>query len=882
MPIPFFSSPKEPSMQVRFLSKEMLSFFDQYPYPVLLVDNKNKIVMANPAVAALLSCTPEQMLGTGVEQWGLSFSQIKKMAKQQATEPHFYEVVTPTADTVLVSLTVTQLAQTKLFMITLDKQTQTPVGTSFLADCLDAYPKAVTLQDEYGKVILCNRCAEEMFSVSAKKIHGQYIYSFLPKELVASLQRVDATIGEKGSYETVRLSYLNDQKEEVFLEVTKTFVVPENRRGSVIATVYRDVSKEQRAMLNLEKDKETLNVILDNIPLGVYARDNQGNLLFYNKECAFVFDENSFSLANQPNGFQDSMQQEKFNERESHILEEGKRCEFPEEEYTDATGNKRILRLIKIPIKNAGLTPLVLSVVEDVTRVRQQEREMKRVNTILSAIVQHMPIGLYARTENGGLLLRNKQCELIFNMASVTLFDKTGALPHETPEQIQGYMNREKKLLETKQTLDIPEEEYVTGDGKRKLLHLVKVPVIEEGTRFVITLTEDITQRKKQEQEIIDSKNFLQAIINNLPVSLSVKDYEGNYILWNKKSEEIFGVPAEQVIGKKSYRPDLNADQEEFQREKEMRVFEERKEQNIPQELISSAAEGVKIMHTVHTPVYHEDGTPDCLLTVSEDITARTRMEKQIREANDKNNLLIDHAREAIVIVENKKVMYSNNAFLRLLGYNNMDEIKGRAMSEFVDPDFHMFLHEKYEEALSGHSTNLGKKLPLQFITKNGQKIETEFDAISDRYLGRRIVVCFCRDVTQDNRILRELREDRSTLKKVFEEGIYPAFRLKENGYISVMNRVCRELFGLSLEDKNFYCNVYVRPGLTLAVRRQLKKGERAEMDYELDFDKAAEKFPGRITKSGKLPLHLNFVPINKRDTKDGVEADYVVFVQPK
>lgn len=880
MPIPFFSSSKEPSMQVRFLSKEMLSFFEQYPYPVLLVDNKNKIVMANPAVASLLACKPEQMLGTALEQWGLSFGQVKKLAKQQTTEPHLYEVITPLADTVLVNMTVTQLAQTKLFMITLDKQTQTPVGTSFLEDCLNAYPMPVTLQDEYGKIILCNRSAEKMFSLSAKKLHGQYIYSFLPKELVSSLQQVDAAIGQTESYETVQLSYTNEQKEEIFLEVTKTFVSSENG-GTVIATVYRDVTKERRVIHNLEQEKDTLNVILDNIPLGVYARDKQGNLLFYNKECAFVFDEDS-SFANQPNGFQDSRQQKTFNEREMHIFEEGKRCELPEEEYTDSTGNKHILRLIKIPIKNAGSMPIVLSVVEDVTHVRQQEREMKRVNTILSAIVQHMPIGLYARTENGGLLLRNKQCEVIFNMASVTLFDKTGALPHETPEQIQSYMSREKQLLETKQTLDIPEEEYVTGDGIRKLLHLVKVPVIEEDTRFVITLTEDITQRKKQEQEIIDSKNFLQTIINNLPVSLSVKNYDGNYILWNKKSEEIFGVPAEQVIGKKSYRSDLNADQEEFQREKEMRVFAEKKEQNIPQELISSAAEGIKIMHTVHTPVYHEDGTPDCLLTVSEDITARTRMEKQIREANDKNNLLMDHAREAILIVENKKLMYSNNAFLKLLGYSNIEEVKGRALEEFVDPDFRLFLQEKYEEALTGSSAQSGKKISLKFIAKNGRKIEMEFDAVADRYLGRRIVVCFCRDVTQDNRILRELREDKDTLKKVFEEGLYPAFRLKENGYINVMNKACRQLFGFTAEDQTFYRNVYIRPALSLAVRRQLRKGERAEMDYELDFDKAAEKFPGRITKSGKLQMHLVFVPVNKRDTKDGVAADYVVFVQQK
>lgn len=881
MPIPFFSSPKEPSMQVRFLSKEMLSFFEQYPYPVLLLDNKGKIVMANPAVAALLSCEPEQMLGTGVEQWGLSFNLVKKIAKQQTTEPHLYEVVTPTADTVLVNMTVTPLAQTKLLMITLDKQTQTPVGTSFLENCLQAYPMAVSLQDEYGKVILFNRYAEKMFSVTSKEAHGKVIYSFLPKELVSSLQRVDATISQTESCETVLLSRTNKQGEEIFLEITKTFVPAENGAENVIATVYRDVTKDRQEIRGLTQTKDTLNAILDHIPLGIYARDEKNNLMFYNKASAFVFDEPAQTVEHS-HAFQELSQAKEIDEREQRILQEGKKCEFPEEEYTDAAGHKHILRLIKIPIKSTGITPLVLSVVEDVTHVRNQEREMRRVNSILSAIVHNMPIGLYARAENGELLLRNKQCESIFNVASVTLFDKTGTLPHETPEQIQSYMSREKQLLETRQTLDIPEEEYVTGEGKHKLLHLVKVPVVEEERRFVITLTEDITQRKKQEQEIIDSKNFLQAIINNLPVSLSVKDYDGNYILWNKKSEEIFGVPAEQVIGKKSYRSDLNADQMEFQREKELRVFESRKEQNIPQELISSAEEGVKIMHTVHTPVYHEDGTPDCLLTVSEDITAKTRMEKQIREANDKNNLLIDHAREAVLIVENKKVMYSNNAFLKLLGYSHMDEIKGRALDEFVDKDFRLFLHEKYEDALSENASHTNKKISLKLLTKNGHKIEVEFDAVAARYLGRRIVVCFCRDVTQDNRILRELREDKNTLKIVFEEGMVPAFRLKENGYISVMNKACRQLLGFTKEDKTFYCNVYIRPAFSLEIRRRLQKGESAEMDYVLDFDKAAEKFPSRINKTGKLPLHLLFVPINKRDTKTGVEADYVVYVLQK
>ena len=167
MPIPFFFRKSAKMAEVRFLTEEMRSFFDQYPYPILLVDKKDKVVLANPALCALMACTKEQMIGTGVEQWGLSFGDIKKLAKQCSTEPHLYEVVTPQADAILVNMTVTALAQTQLLMITLDKQTQTPVGTSFLENCLQAYPMAVILQDVQGKAILCNRYAEKMFSISS-------------------------------------------------------------------------------------------------------------------------------------------------------------------------------------------------------------------------------------------------------------------------------------------------------------------------------------------------------------------------------------------------------------------------------------------------------------------------------------------------------------------------------------------------------------------------------------------------------------------------------------------------------------------------------------------------------------------------------------------
>jgi PAS domain-containing protein len=131
-------------------------------------------------------------------------------------------------------------------------------------------------------------------------------------------------------------------------------------------------------------------------------------------------------------------------------------------------------------------------------------------------------------------------------------------------------------------------------------------------------------------------------------------------------------------------------------------VFESKHEQNIPQELISTANEGVKIMHTVKTPVFNEDGTPNCLVVVSEDITAKTRMEKQIREASDKNTLLVENAREGVLLAEDHKVMYANRALCHILGYGELKEFIGTPLVDLVGDDYQEVLKDKYEAVVVG------------------------------------------------------------------------------------------------------------------------------------------------------------------------------------
>lgn len=873
----FFSKQPEGSSG-QSITPQVLSVLAQLPTAVLLLDPEGNIGLANAAAERLLGYASGMLTGQNVQKLGVSASQLQagKTGKETDTPP--LALTGANGRTVTLRAGITPLDQTGCRIVSLEEAApaQTAHDTAFLQAILDSYPGPVTVQDMNGRCVFWNAQAAKLFGHTPAQAQGKIIYQLLPKKFAASLHWLDEEFcSGKPRTEPARLDFQTPDGRQLRLSLEKAFLPSGDKSPRFMVTLYEDITASHEREQKLERSQKLLQAILENIPLGLYTRDCDAKITFFNKQSMQVLGETSAYRTDHPHAYQGEEVVE-YEQREKQILKEGKTYEYPEEVYMDSSGKKKIVHMIKVPLMDAGPKPLVLTIVEDVTKRREQEQEIQRVNGFLSAIVQNAPIALYARAEDGRMLLRNKQCTTLFGAVEEADFDERGGLRHETPEQVTNYINREHAILQDGKTLDIPEEEYITPKGEKKLLHLVKTPV-QEG-RCVITLVEDITSKKEQECALIESKNFLQAVVDQLPVSLSVKNYEGQYILWNKKSEELFGVQAKDVIGRSAYRTDLNKEQAEFVRATDLRVFESKREQNIPQELISSATEGIKIMHTVKTPVFNPDGTPNCLLVVSEDITAKTKMEKQIREASDKNTLLVENAREGVVMVEDGKIMYANRAFITMLGYTKLDELKGKMLLDLSTEDHRVFLKDKYEAVRSG-ADNSSAAIDAHFTRQDGTKLEAKFAAMLAKYLGRRIVLGFASDVTAANRSLRELKNERNNFRQAFENSTSPEFILSSpRGYISVMNEACRKLFGFTKADKKFYCNVYLRPALTLSVRRLMKEGLPARMNYTFDFDRAARQFPGRISGSGKLALDVSLRPLSKRDAKDGsVEAEYLV-----
>src|SRR6201989_2556321 len=66
-----------------------------------------------------------------------------------------------------------------------------------------------------------------------------------------------------------------------------------------------------------------------------------------------------------------------------------------------------------------------------------------------------------------------------------------------------------------------------------------------------VATIEDITERRKLEQERDRNHAFLREIIDHIPTQITVKDArDRRYVLVNAVAEEQFGAPSEDIVGK--------------------------------------------------------------------------------------------------------------------------------------------------------------------------------------------------------------------------------------------------------------------------------------------------------------------------------------------
>ncbi len=177
--------------------------------------------------------------------------------------------------------------------------------------------------------------------------------------------------------------------------------------------------------------------------------------------------------------------------------------------------------------------------------------------------------------------------------------------------------------------------------------------------------------------------------------------------------------------------------------------------------------------------------------------TKRKRAEATLRETEEKYRILVEHATDAIAILQHGRTVYRNPAYTQLIGYT-VAETMGRTFLESVVPEDRNRIREYYEKCLQGQLVPAQYEVGL--LTRDGRRVSMEVKPCVIDYQGQPASMVVMRDLTERTRSEEALRESEERFRKLTEaanEGI----AIYEQGRILEANQATAKMLGYELPE---------------------------------------------------------------------------------
>ncbi len=187
------------------------------------------------------------------------------------------------------------------------------------------------------------------------------------------------------------------------------------------------------------------------------------------------------------------------------------------------------------------------------------------------------------------------------------------------------------------------------------------------GRPFLVGTGIDITKRKATEQELLEAKTLTDAIVENIPLMVFLKDATDlRFVTFNRAGEELLGYDRKALLGKNNldlFPPEQAANFMAKDRE----ALAEQDMVDIPEEPIQTAKNGERLLHTRKVCIRGSDGATKYLLGISEDITERKRAEKEREQMQAQ--LIQAQKLESIGVLASGVAHEINNPIMGVMGY---------------------------------------------------------------------------------------------------------------------------------------------------------------------------------------------------------------------
>ena len=422
-------------------------------------------------------------------------------------------------------------------------------------------------------------------------------------------------------------------------------------------------------------------------------------------------------------------------------------------------------------------------------KLRKTIEDLKGEQALIQAIFDSIPGYLYVYDESGKLIKWNKQHEIMTGYTSEELAHMT----------LDRWFDHEDIIRVNAAVQDVFEKGYgevearlILKSGARMLTRSSGVPLVFNGQKYFAGIGIDITEQERVLEALLES----QCIAHLGTWSL---DLVTNQVFWSEELYKMYGFDPAQPPPPFAEHAKLFTPESWSRLEASLNLT---RTQGIPYELElqTVTADGSNGWMWVRGEAKKDaTGKIDSLWGAAQDITARKRTEIELKQSEERFQLLFNEAPLGYQSLDFEgRFIEVNQQWLDTLGYTR-DEVIGKWFGDFLCPEYvdgfrkrfpvfkaQGFIHSEFEMLSKG-----GERLFIAFEGKvgydsNGKFVQTH---------------CILQDITNQRKAEVALKDSEERYKYLFENSGVGIGYYSTDGVVISYNKKALENIGGKLED---------------------------------------------------------------------------------
>ena len=429
---------------------------------------------------------------------------------------------------------------------------------------------------------------------------------------------------------------------------------------------------------------------------------------------------------------------------------------------------------------------------------KQKEEALRESEERFRSLFENAPIGIYRTAPDGRILEANPS---LIQMLGYSSFKELVARNLESEGFEPDYpRSRFKELIERDGEIRGLERTWTKRDNSviyvRENARAIRR---DDGTiLYYEGSVEDITERKRAEEELKNSEEMFKITFEYAPDALYLSDLKGNFVDGNKMAEKLTGYKREELIGKSFLKLKL-LPLDHVPKAASLLAKNVMRKPTGPDEFVLKRKAGGDVWVEIRTyPVKIRGKT--LALGIARDITERKKAEKALLESERKLRFLAESTRDVVFVYDmNRRLQYVNPAVEEFTGYS-IQEIYEQNFINYLHPEDQERMMKLWEELFQGKSFS-GEE--FRIVTKDG-KIKwcsSSWGPLLDEkgnqigIQGREL------DITKRKLAEETLQKNETKYRALFECANDAVFLLDSEGKHVIVNKKAADMLGYDIKE---------------------------------------------------------------------------------